>query len=147
MILKIINGPNLNLTGKRLTDIYGNTSLEKFFDYLKKKYSSIKLSFFQSNNEGKIIDEIQKTENDNTTAIIINAGAYSHYSFAIRDAIESTNKETIEVHISNIFSREEFRKNSVLSEVCTGIISGFSLFSYELAIIFLINKYNKKNIK
>lgn len=136
MQIKIINGPNLNLIGNREKEIYGTKSFEKYIEELKSKYLSINLLYFQSNSEGEIIDEIQKSEIEKNNGIILNAGAYSHYSIAIRDAIKSVSIQIIEVHISNIFAREIFRHNSVISEVCVGIISGFGLFSYDLAIKF-----------
>jgi len=136
MQINIINGPNLNFLGKRETDVYGLKSFETYIEELKKKYSNITLSYFQSNSEGEIIDEIQKSEIEKINGIILNAGAYTHYSLAIRDAIKSVSIQVVEVHISNIFSREKFRQKSVISDVCTGIISGFGLFSYDLAIEF-----------
>ena len=138
MKINIINGPNLNFLGERETDIYGDISFEHFFLELKKKFSEVEFSFFQSNVEGEIITEIQNSKGGNFNAIILNAAAYTHYSIAIRDAILSVNIPTIEVHISNIFSREEFRHKSVISPVCKGIISGFGLQSYELAVLSLI---------
>ncbi len=136
MRLKIINGPNLNLIGSRETDIYGSTDINDFFKKLEKKYPKIEFEIFQSNHEGEIIDEIQKAHLSGIDGIIINAGAYTHYSYAIRDAISAIKTPVIEVHISNIFAREKFRQKSVISDVCKGIISGFDLSSYELAIIY-----------
>jgi 3-dehydroquinate dehydratase-2 len=130
----IINGPNLNLLGKRETDIYGNISFEDFFEVLKEIYASeVELSYFQSNIEGEIIDKIQQT-GFSYKGIILNAGGYTHTSVAIRDAIAAVTTPVVEVHITNIYAREEFRHHSLLSAVCKGVIAGFGLESYVLAI-------------
>ncbi|MBN2664441.1 MAG: type II 3-dehydroquinate dehydratase [Bacteroidales bacterium] len=137
MRIKIINGPNLNMIGTRETDIYGTTDMLEFLYKLKAEYSKNEFTIFQSNHEGEIIDELQKSISEKINGIILNAGALTHYSIAIRDAISSINIPVIEVHISNIFAREEFRKKSVISDVCVGIISGFGLYSYDMAIRYL----------
>ena len=130
----IINGPNLNLLGKREPEVYGNKDFKSFFYELKEVYSlKVKLEYFQSNIEGEIIDKIQEKGFD-FDGIILNAGAYTHTSVAIRDAISSIKSTVVEVHISNIFAREEFRHTSLISAVCKGSISGFGLDSYVLAI-------------
>lgn len=130
----IINGPNLNLLGKRETDIYGDMSFEEFFDDIKDVYSSeVQLSSFQSNIEGELIDKIQKV-GFKYDGIILNAGGYTHTSVALRDAVAAVKTPVIEVHISNPYSREEFRHTSLLSGVCKGIIAGFGLESYVLAL-------------
>ncbi len=134
MKLIIINGPNLNLLGQREPEIYGKMSFEKYLESLKNDFNKIQISYFHSNSEGEIIDCIHKAYFEKFDGIILNAGAYSHYSYAIRDAVSSVNIPVVEVHLSNVFSREEFRQKSVLSEVCTGVILGFGLKSYELAI-------------
>jgi len=139
MKLIIINGPNLNLLGIREKKIYGNTSFESYFKILKKKYSKIQLEYYQSNHEGELIEKIQETGFD-YDGIIINAGGFTHTSIALRDAISSINLPAVEVHISNIFSREEFRKKSYLSDVCEGIISGLGLIGYDLAINYFDSK-------
>lgn len=139
MKLIIINGPNLNLLGIREKKIYGNTSFETYFKKLKKKYSDINLEYFQSNHEGELIEKIQNI-GFKYDGIIINAGGFTHTSVAIRDAISSVESPAIEVHISNILSREDFRKNSFLSDVCIGIISGLGLIGYD----FAINYFNSK---
>ena len=139
MKLIIINGPNLNLLGIREKKIYGNTSFESYFKILKKKYSKIQLEYYQSNHEGELIEKIQKTGFD-YDGIIINAGGFTHTSIALRDAISSINLPAVEVHISNIFSREEFRKKSYLSDVCEGIISGLGLIGYDFAINYFDSK-------
>ena len=125
MKLIIINGPNLNLLGIREKKIYGSTSFESYFKILKKKYSKIQLEYYQSNHEGELIEKIQETGFD-YDGIIINAGGFTHTSVALRDAISSINSPAVEVHISNILSREEFRKKSYLSDVCEGIRSNYT---------------------
>jgi 3-dehydroquinate dehydratase II len=132
MKVLIINGPNLNLLGKREPQIYGYLSFEEYFEQLKSNYK-IDLSYFQSNIEGEIINKIQESTAD---GIILNAGGYTHTSVSIRDAISSTNIPVIEVHISNLLNREEFRHSSLIGGVCIGSIMGFGLKSYELALEF-----------
>ncbi|MGI6719169.1 MAG: type II 3-dehydroquinate dehydratase [Bacteroidales bacterium] len=135
MKIIIINGPNLNLIGSREKEIYGTTSFEDYFESLKKKYNeNIELTYFQSNIEGEIIDTIQKSSN--LDGIILNAGGYSHTSVAIADAIASVKDKTkvIEVHISNIFSRESYRHTLITASKTDGLISGFGLKGYDLAI-------------
>ena len=129
----IINGPNLNLLGKRDVAIYGNISFEEYFSSLKENYSDIKLSYFQSNIEGELIDKLQEI-GFSYDYILLNAGGYSHTSVSISDAISSIKTPVIEVHISNIYSREEFRTKSLLSKNCKGVICGFGLDSYKLAL-------------
>ena len=129
----IINGPNLNLLGKRDVAIYGNISFEVYFSSLKENYSDIKLSYFQSNIEGELIDKLQEV-GFSYDYILLNAGGYSHTSVSISDAISSIETPVIEVHISNIYSREEFRTKSLLSKNCKGLICGFGLDSYKLAL-------------
>ena len=129
----IINGPNLNLLGKRDVAIYGNISFEEYFSSLKENYSDIKLSYFQSNIEGELIDKLQEI-GFSYDYILLNAGGYSHTSVSISDAISSIETPVIEVHISNIYSREEFRTKSLLSKNCKGVICGFGLDSYKLAL-------------
>ncbi len=130
----IINGPNLNLLGKREPDIYGDVSFDEFFDDIKDVYSSdIQLSYFQSNIEGELIDKLQQV-GFKYDGIILNAGGYTHTSVAIRDAIAAIKTPVIEVHISNPHAREEFRHTSLITGVCKGIIAGFGLESYVLAL-------------
>ena len=141
MNILIINGPNLNLLGKREPEIYGNLSFEEYFEELKSQFPMVNLSYYQSNCEGKIIDAIHSAGYDGkTNAIVLNAGAYSHYSIAIADAIAAIPIPVAEVHISNIFSREEKRHKSVLSGVCCGFVCGFGLKGYELAINAIIQQ-------
>lgn len=133
MNIIIINGPNLNLLGKREPDVYGTTSFELFFEELKKKYSTLNLSFFQSNIEGELIDKIQEV-GFTYDGIILNAAAYTHTSIGIGDAVKAIATPVIEVHISNTFSRETFRHQSYISPNAKGVIIGFGLKSYELAL-------------
>ena len=141
MKLIIINGPNLNLLGIREKNIYGETSFDSYYETLIKKYNGeVSLEYYQSNHEGELIEKIQKI-GFSYDGIIINAGGFTHTSVALRDAISSVTTPAIEVHISNILSREEFRKKSYLSDVCTGIISGLGLMGYEAAI----NYFSEKN--
>jgi len=138
MALLIINGPNLNLLGKREKSIYGDQSFDDFFTQLQDKYPEAKLTYFQSNSESEIIDKIHELGFD-IEGIIINAGAFTHTSVAIRDAIAGVSSPVIEVHISNVHAREEFRHNSYLSAVCKGVIAGFGLDSYRLAVEHFLN--------
>ena len=133
MKLIIINGPNINLLGKRETDIYGDKTFNEFFSQLQDKYSSVDLHHFQSNIEGEIIDKIQEV-GFTYDGIILNAAAYSHTSVGIGDAVKAVKTPVVEVHISNTFSREEFRHHSYISPNAHGIILGFGLQSYELAL-------------
>ena len=139
MKLIIINGPNLNLLGIREKEIYGETSFEEYFKSLKNKFRDINLEYFQSNHEGELIEKIQEI-GFSYDGIIINGGGFTHTSIALRDAVASVSTPAIEVHISNILSREDFRKKSYLSDVCEGIISGLGLMGYEYAI----NYFNSK---
>ena len=136
MKITIINGPNLNLLGTRETDIYGSQNFESYLDSLKSLFKEVEIDYFQSNVEGELINFIQKSKNSN--GIILNAAAYSHTSVGIADAVKSIECKVIEVHISNTFSREEFRHNSYLSPVVDGIIIGFGMNSYRLAIDSII---------
>ncbi len=129
----IINGPNLNLLGKREPLIYGDQTFEDYFISLQKKYPSLNLSYFQSNIEGELIDKLQKV-GFTLDGIVLNAAAYSHTSVGIGDAVKGITTPVVEVHISNTFSREEFRHHSYISPNAKGIVSGFGLKSYELAL-------------
>jgi len=133
MKIIIINGPNLNLLGKREPEVYGSQTFEDYFSNLKLKFSSIELSYYQSNIEGELIDKIQEV-GFSFDGIIINAAAYTHTSIGIGDAIKAISTPVIEVHISNTFSREEFRHQSFISPNAKGIVIGFGLKSYELAL-------------
>ncbi|HCM21069.1 MAG TPA: type II 3-dehydroquinate dehydratase [Porphyromonadaceae bacterium] len=133
MKIEIINGPNLNLLGMREPDIYGKESFVDYLETLKAEFPHVDFSYFQSNIEGEIINKIQET-GFSYDGIILNAGGYTHTSVAIRDSIKAVNAPVIEVHISNVHAREEFRHQSMLSAVCMGVIAGFGLNSYKLAI-------------
>ena len=139
MRLIIINGPNLNLLGIREKEIYGDQSFEDFYQSLKEKYKNVSIEYFQSNHEGELIEKIQEI-GFKYDGIIINGGGFTHTSIALRDAISSIKCPTVEVHISNILSREEFRKKSYLSDVCQGIISGLGLSGYEYGIQYFISQ-------
>ena len=137
MKLIIINGPNLNLLGKREPDIYGRQRFEDYFLRLQEEFSRISLHYFQSNHEGAIIDKLHEV-GFSYDGIILNAGAYTHTSVAIADAIAAIETPAIEVHISNVYGREEFRHHSYLSPYCRGVIVGLGLKGYELAIRFFL---------
>ena len=141
MNILVINGPNLNLLGERHPEIYGQDTLDDLMDWLKNTYEGLKqnFKFYQSNHEGEIID-ILHDERHWASGVLTNAGAYSHYSYAIRDAIEAVGIDTIEVHISDIENREEFRKKSVLEDVCLHQIYGMGKLSYLEGLKILLNK-------
>jgi 3-dehydroquinate dehydratase-2 len=136
--IQIINGPNLNLLGKREPTVYGNQTFEAYFQELKLLFPETQLDYFQSNTEGVIIDKLHET-GFTYDGIILNAGAYTHTSIAIADAIRSITAPVIEVHISNVFKREEYRHHSFLSEACKGCIVGFGMDSYRLAVNAILN--------
>lgn len=138
MRLQIINGPNLNLLGKRETAIYGNASFESFLAELKSIYKDEALDYFQSNVEGELINKLHEA-GFSADGIILNAGGYTHTSVAIADAIAAIKAPVIEVHISNIYAREESRHVSLTAKNCSGVIAGFGLHSYRLAIEYFIN--------
>lgn len=134
MKIAIINGPNLNLLGVREPSIYGNEGFESYLKALREIYNKdVEISYFQSNHEGDIIDELHRVGFE-CNGIVLNAGAYTHTSLAIADAISAITAPVIEVHISNVHKREEFRHHSMISRVCKGVIAGFGLDSYRLAI-------------
>ena len=139
MRIAIINGPNLNLLGKRETDIYGNMSFDKYLEQLKSKYTSVEFTYYQSNVEGELINEIQRIGFD-YDGIILNPGGYTHTSVAIGDAIAAIKAPVIEVHISNVHAREDFRKLSHLSGKSAGSIFGLGLKGYELALQWFLDK-------
>jgi 3-dehydroquinate dehydratase-2 len=143
MQITIINGPNLNLLGKREPEKYGHSSFEDFFLKLKNRFPEIIFDYFQSNIEGEIINEIQK-KGFSADGIIMNAGGYTHTSVAIADAIASVNTAVVEVHITNIAAREEFRHVSLTARNCAGSISGFGLDSYRLAVEALLEIKKRK---
>jgi len=133
MKIQIINGPNLNLLGSREPEKYGEQSFEEYLITLKEKFPNLEISYFQSNIEGEIIDKLHEV-GFTYDGIILNAGAYTHTSIAIHDAIGAISTPVIEVHITNIFAREEFRHKTLISANCIGSISGFALKSYDLAL-------------
>jgi len=139
MNISIINGPNLNLLGKREPNIYGSITFDEYFISLKKEFSDIKFDYFQSNIEGKIIDRIQEV-GFSSDYILLNAAAYTHTSVAIGDAIKSIIAPVIEIHISNTFSREDFRHKSYITPAAKGLIVGFGIDSYRLGVLSLLNK-------
>ncbi|MDC1188478.1 type II 3-dehydroquinate dehydratase [Flavobacteriales bacterium] len=133
MKILIINGPNLNLLGKREPEVYGSATFEEYFQEVKAKFPTMDLSYYQSNIEGELIDKIHEV-GFSYDGIVINAGAYTHTSVALRDAISGIETPVIEVHISNTHQREDFRHHSYISPVCKGVILGFGLNSYRLAL-------------
>ena len=134
MKILIINGPNLNILGNREPEIYGKTSMEYFLNTLEEEFPNDEISFYQSNIEGEIINRLQKNDFD---AVVINPAAYTHYSYAIADCLKNIQKPKIEVHISNIYKREEFRQESVTAPYTDAVLSGFGLNGYRLAVLSL----------
>jgi 3-dehydroquinate dehydratase-2 len=137
MKIAIINGPNLNLLGKREPGIYGSTSFEDFFRELKKAYPQVELSYDQSNVEGELVNYLQEAGFD-ADGILLNAGAYTHTSVAIRDAIAAIKAPVIEIHISNVHAREEFRHTSLIAATCVGSICGLGLKGYALGVAYFL---------
>jgi len=138
MRIAIINGPNLNLLGKRETNVYGNMSFESFLDELKKKFPQIEFTYYQSNIEGELVNEIQRAGLD-ADGIVLNPAAYTHTSVAIGDAVAAIKSPVVEVHISNVHAREDFRKLSHISAKAAGSIFGLGLKGYELAVDYLLS--------
>lgn len=134
MKVLIINGPNLNLLGTREPEIYGNVSMEDYLEKLKSEFTSHELHYYQSNIEGELINRLQEGDFD---AVVINPGAFTHYSYAIADCLKNIQKPKIEVHISNIYKREEFRQKSVTAACTDAVLSGFGMDGYRLAIMNL----------
>ena|SRR6478752_3619967 len=139
MKIQIINGPNLNLLGKREPSVYGNQSFEDFFTSLKSRFANIELNYYQSNVEGELINKLHEV-GFSFDGIVINAGAYTHTSVAIHDAIGAIKTPVAEVHISNVYAREEFRHKSLITSKCVGMITGFGMEGYAMAIEYLIKK-------
>ncbi|HEY8927946.1 MAG TPA: type II 3-dehydroquinate dehydratase [Mucilaginibacter sp.] len=133
MKIQIINGPNLNLLGVREKSIYGNTDFESYLTELRKRFPSLEIEYYQSNVEGEIINKIHEV-GFSFDGVVLNAGAYTHTSVAIADAIAAVKTPVVEVHISNVYKREEFRHHSMLAASCKGVIAGFGMDSYRLAI-------------
>jgi len=144
MKILIINGPNLNMLGRRKPEHYGKETLEAINLYIADYFKKIEVQFYQGNSEGGIIDQIQSAVVKNFKGLVINAGAYTHYSYAIRDALESCGLPVVEIHLSNIDAREEFRRISVISPVCWGTISGLGKYGYILAVQALAHHLAKK---
>lgn len=138
MKIQIINGPNLNLLGKREPEIYGSESFEDYFEQLQKRFPQVELHYYQSNVEGELINKIHEV-GFSFDAILLNAGGYTHTSVAISDAISGVTTPALEVHISNIYKREEFRHKSIISKSCIGMISGLGLKGYELGITYFLH--------
>lgn len=138
MKIQIINGPNLNLLGKREPEIYGSETFEDYFENLKKRFPQVELHYFQSNVEGEMINKIHEV-GFTFDAILLNAGGYTHTSVAISDAISGVTTPALEVHISNIYKREEFRHKSIISKSCVGMITGLGLKGYELGVMYFLN--------
>ena len=140
MKIHIVNGPNLNRLGTREPSIYGSQTMEQCLDALRQKYAgTVELEYYQSNVEGFLIDALQAADDAGCDGLILNAGAYTHTSIALRDCIKSLSVPVIEVHLSNVHAREEFRHKSMLSAVCKGVIAGFGMDSYRLAVEALVN--------
>ncbi len=137
MKILIINGPNINLIGKREPDIYGTLSFDQYLDKLRNEFSNVKIDYFQSNIEGEIIDKIQESENA-YGGLVLNAGGYAHTSIAIGDAVKAVSVPVVEVHISNVFGREPYRHVSHVAPVAEGCVIGFGMKGYRLAVISLL---------
>lgn len=140
MRILIINGPNLNLLGKREPGIYGSSTFDEYLNKLRNAHQDVEIEYFQSNHEGGIIDKLHEVGFGAADGVILNAGAYTHTSVAIHDAIKAIKTPVIEVHISNVHQREEFRHHSYISPAASGIIVGFGLESYHLALLSFISK-------
>ena len=138
MKIQIINGPNLNLLGVREPGIYGSSSFESYLPTLRGQFPEVEIAYYQSNIEGELIDKMQEVGFD-CDGIVLNAGAYTHTSVALHDCIRSLKAPVIEVHISNVHTREEFRHHSMISAACHGVIAGFGLTSYRLAVEALVH--------
>lgn len=138
MRIQIINGPNLNMLGKREPEIYGHTNLEGLVAEMQESFPEVSFQHFQSNHEGEIVDQIQKLVGSSVDGLIINAAALSHYSYAIYDALKMLYIPKIEVHISHIYQREEFRHKSVTASACNGVIAGLGIYGYQLAAQWLV---------
>ena len=137
--IEIINGPNLNLTGKREPAIYGHTTMEEMVDSLRQQFLDVEIGYYQSNVEGELINRLHEV-GFTADGIILNAGGYSHTSVAIHDAVAAITTPVVEVHISNIYAREEYRRHSLLSEVCLGVICGLGLNGYRYALEALLSR-------
>lgn len=139
MKILIVNGPNLNLLGKREPTIYGSESFEQYFETLRKRFPDVELHYYQSNVEGELINKLHET-GFTFDGIVLNAGAYTHTSVAIHDAIGAIKTPVIEVHISNVYGREEFRHKSLITSKCIGLLTGFGMEGYAMAISYLMTR-------
>lgn len=144
MDVLIINGPNLNLLGKREPEIYGSRRFEDYFSELQKNFPEVRLHYFQSNSEGSLIDKLHEV-GFSLEGIILNAGAYTHTSIALADAVAAIKTPVVEVHISNVYARESFRHHSYLSPNCAGCIIGMGIRGYELALRYFLDRYKEIN--
>lgn len=140
MKILIINGPNLNMLGRREPEIYGKETFEDILEELRGRFQGIEILYFQSNHEGDIVSRIQETLDENLAGLVLNMGAYTHYSYAIFDALNMVKTLKVEVHLSHLYSREPFRHKSVISPVCQGMISGFGKMGYRMAIEWIVEK-------
>ncbi|MEX2117649.1 MAG: type II 3-dehydroquinate dehydratase [Bacteroidota bacterium] len=140
MHILILNGPNLGLLGKREPELYGTETLVGMEERIRKSFASAKFTFVQSNHEGAIIDELNKAAGSGVDGVVLNPGAYAHTSYAIRDAVSALSIPVIEVHITNVHAREEFRRHSVIAPVCRGVVAGLGRRGYDLAVQFLLDQ-------
>lgn len=143
MKIDIINGPNLNLQGKRQTEVYGTETFESMLRRLQERHLDVEVSYLQSNHEGALVDRLHAAQTNGIDGVVLNAGALSHYSIALLDAIQAIDVPVVEVHLSNIYAREEFRRHSVISAACAGVIAGMGMDSYELAVHWFTSKRSK----
>lgn len=137
MYIEIINGPNLNLTGLREPEVYGSTTMEQYLDPLRLRHPGVQIGYFQSNVEGALIDRIQRVGFE-ADGLIVNLGGYSHTSVALRDALLAVPAQKVEVHLSNIFAREDYRHHSLITSACRGMVCGLGLQGYDLAVQALL---------
>lgn len=135
--IEIINGPNLNLTGRREPEVYGSTTMEEYLEALRSRFPEVAIGYYQSNVEGELIDHIQRAGFE-ADGLIVNLGGYSHTSVALRDALLAVPAQKVEVHLSNIFAREEYRHHSLITSACRGMVCGLGLQGYELALRSLV---------
>lgn len=140
MKILLINGPNLNMLGKREPDIYGSETFEDILTQLREEFSDMEIDYFQSNHEGAIVDRLQATLEEDVQALVVNMGAFTHYSYAILDALKMVSVPKVEVHLSHLFSREAFRHTSVIAPACDGLISGFGKHGYRMAMMWILSK-------
>lgn len=140
MKILIINGPNLNMLGRREPEIYGKETFEDILGELRSRFPDIEILYFQSNHEGALVERIQETLDEGLAGLVLNMGAYTHYSYAIFDALNMVKTLKVEVHLSHLYSREPFRHKSVISPTCQGMISGFGKMGYRMAIEWIVEK-------